>query len=69
MYIHIKTAYKCSICGTIDNYEMVTLKDETFRRCLSCGHEKLFSTTRTTSTKNKWEHTIYNNINKKPIEF
>lgn len=40
MYMEIKRAYKCSKCGAVDDFEVITSKNECKRRCKSCGHEK-----------------------------
>lgn len=57
MYIHTHQDIRCSKCNTLNYSEMVTRGDfghsETVRRCRSCGHEKVLSTTSSNSIHNQ----------------
>jgi uncharacterized Zn finger protein len=50
MYVNIPENTKCSKCGAENNSERVERHHETFRRCRTCGHEKLIWTTKATNT-------------------
>ena len=54
MYQYTHIDVRCSKCNALNNYETVTRgqfgNSETFKRCLSCGHESLQSTLRSSSS-------------------
>ena len=66
MFIHVETHYKCSKCKAIDRVEFVTRENKTFKKCIACGHESLYSTL----TVSPGEFVVYNQSDcKNPIEF
>jgi NAD-dependent SIR2 family protein deacetylase len=58
MYIGVEQHFKCSKCMAVDNYETVTRRNKTYRRCCDCGHEKLISEMFTASTTDSRKYTL-----------
>lgn len=44
MYVHIPRKYKCSKCGSIDEYIVYWKNADQFRKCEKCGHKVIEAT-------------------------
>lgn len=63
MYTKILNNYKCSVCSSIIEPEFVRRGNKSFKRCIVCGHESVYSTIIKTENKDKFYLLKSDNIN------